>query len=142
MDVQFALKPQFSLFFPFLGHFLSNINRLYLFGSVCRVSVVSCWSVCLFSHQCRTILITVAIVIAVVQAPSRVWLCDSMNCSMPDFPVLHYLSPRVCSDSYPLSWWCHPTVSSSVIPFSSYSQSFPESGSFPMTGSPHQLAKL
>ena len=40
-------------------------------------------------------------------------------------------SPRVCSNSCPLSWWCHPTISSSVIPFSSYPQSFPTSGSFP-----------
>ena len=42
-------------------------------------------------------------------------------------------SPRVCSNSCPLSWWCHQTISSSVIPFSSCLQSFPESGSFPMS---------
>ena len=40
------------------------------------------------------------------------------------------LSPRVCSNSCPLSWWCHPTISSSVTPFSSCPQSFPASGSF------------
>ena len=44
------------------------------------------------------------------------------------------LSPRVCSDSCPLSWWCHPTISSSVTPFSSCVQSFPASESFPMSG--------
>ena len=38
-----------------------------------------------------------------------------------------------CSDSCPLSSWYHPTISSSVVPFSSYLQSFPASGSFPMT---------
>ena len=37
------------------------------------------------------------------------------------------------SNSYPLSWWCHPTVLSSVIPFSSHRQSFPASGSFQMS---------
>ena len=42
-------------------------------------------------------------------------------------------SPRVCSDSCPSSWWCHPTISSSVTPFSSCPQSFPASGSFPMS---------
>ena len=42
-------------------------------------------------------------------------------------------SPRVCSNSYPLSQWCHPTISSSVIPFFSYLQSFPASGSFLMS---------
>ena len=41
--------------------------------------------------------------------------------------------PGVCSDSCPLSWWCHPTISSSVIPFSFCLQSFPASGSFPMS---------
>ena len=40
------------------------------------------------------------------------------------------LSPGVCSDSYPLNWWCHPTISSSVVPFSSCLQSFPASESF------------
>ena len=43
------------------------------------------------------------------------------------------LSPRVCSDSRPLSWWCHPTISSSVTPFTSFPQYFPASGSFPMS---------
>ena len=42
------------------------------------------------------------------------------------------LSPRVCSNSCPLSQWCHPVISSSVIPLSSFLQSFPASGSFPM----------
>ena len=37
------------------------------------------------------------------------------------------LSPRVCSNSYPLSWWCHQIISSSVTPFSSCPQSLPES---------------
>ena len=41
-------------------------------------------------------------------------------------------TPRACSNSGPLSWWCHPTISSSVSPFSSCLQSFPASGSFPM----------
>ena len=41
-------------------------------------------------------------------------------------------TPRAYADSCPLSQWCHPTISSSVIPFSSNLQSFPASGSFPM----------
>ena len=43
------------------------------------------------------------------------------------------LSPGVCSNSCPLSQWYHPTISSSVIPFCSCLQSFPASGSFPMS---------
>ena len=43
------------------------------------------------------------------------------------------LSPRVYSNSCPLSQWCYPTMSSSAAPFSSCPQSFPASGSFPMS---------
>ena len=42
-------------------------------------------------------------------------------------------TPRVYSNSCPLSWWCHPAISSSVIPFSSCPQSLAASGSFPMS---------
>ena len=42
-------------------------------------------------------------------------------------------SPGACSNSCSLSWWCYPTISSSVSPFSSCPQSFPASGSFPMS---------
>ena len=42
-------------------------------------------------------------------------------------------TPGVYSNSHPLSQWCHPTISSSVIPFSSCLESFPASGSFPMS---------
>ena len=52
-----------------------------------------------------------------------------MDCSMPGF--LSIINSRVCSNSCPLSQWCHPTISSSVIPCSSCLQYFPASGSFP-----------
>ena len=42
-------------------------------------------------------------------------------------------TPRACSNSYPSSRWCHPTISSSVVPFSSGLQFFPASGSFTMS---------
>ena len=42
------------------------------------------------------------------------------------------LTPRVCSNSCPLTQWCHPTISFSVAPFSSCPQSSPASGSFPV----------
>ena len=47
-------------------------------------------------------------------------LCDPMDCS----------TPGICSNSCPLSWWCHTTISSSVVPFSSCPQSLPASGTF------------
>ena len=49
------------------------------------------------------------------------WTAARLPCPSP--------SPRSCSNSVPLSQWCHPTISSSVIPFSSCPQYFPESGS-------------
>ena len=56
-------------------------------------------------------------------AQSCLTLCDLLDYSTPGFPVLHYL--WVCSNSGPLSWWCCPTISFSVAPFSSCPQSFP-----------------
>ena len=58
-------------------------------------------------------------------------LCNLMNRSMPGLPVHHQL--RVPSDSRPSSQWCHPAISSSVIPFSSCPQSLSASKSFPMS---------
>ena len=52
------------------------------------------------------------------------------------------LSPRVCSNSCPLSQWCHPTITSSIISFSSCPQSFPATGSFPVSRSLHQVLKV
>ena len=67
----------------------------------------------------------------VVQSLSSVWLCAPWTAA-PRLPCPS-LSPGVCSDSCTLSQWYHPTISSSVIPFSSCPQSFPASGSFPMS---------
>ena len=67
----------------------------------------------------------------VVQSLSCVWLWSHelqhtrLPCPSP--------SSGACSNSCPLSWWCHPTISSSVVPFSSCPQSCPASGSFQMS---------
>ena len=55
-------------------------------------------------------------------------LCDPMDWSTPGFPVHHQL-PEF-TQSCPLSQWCHPTISSSAVPFSSHLQSFLASGSY------------
>ena len=60
-------------------------------------------------------------------------LCDPMNCSMHARLPHPLLSPWVCSNSCPLSQWYHPTISSSVTPFSSCPQSLTASGSLPMS---------
>ena len=55
-----------------------------------------------------------------------------MDCSTPGLPVHHQL-PELAQTHVQLSHWCHPTISSSVVPFSSCLQSFPASGSFPLS---------
>ena len=59
-------------------------------------------------------------------------LCNPMDCSRPGLPVHHQLLELV-QTLVPSTRWCHPTISSSVVPFSSCPQSFSESGSFPMS---------
>ena len=59
-------------------------------------------------------------------------LCDPMNLSTPGLPVHHQL-PEFTQTQRPSSRWCHPAISSSVVPFSSCPQSFPASGSFQMS---------
>ena len=60
-------------------------------------------------------------------------LYDPVNCSTSGYPVLHSLLEFAQMHMSALSQWYHPTFSSSVIPFSSCPQSFPASGSFPMS---------
>ena len=58
--------------------------------------------------------------------------CDLMDYSTPDFCVCHQI-PGAYTNSCTLSRWCHPIISSSVVPFCSCLQSFPASGSFQMS---------
>ena len=69
---------------------------------------------------------------------SRQALCSLSDCSIPGFPGLQYLS--ILLNSCPLSECCHLTISSSPTPFCL--QSFPASGSFPMSQRSHQVAKV
>ena len=80
------------------------------------------WSIKWQMYQCY-------IVSSVTQSCLILWLhglqLTRLPCPSP--------TPEVYSNSCPSSRWCHPTISSSVAPFSSCLQSFPESGSFPMS---------
>ena len=84
----------------------------------------------LHPHQCY-MRIPISATLGIVQSLSPVQLLATpwtqnarLPCPLP--------TPRGCSNACPLSQWCHPTISSSVVPFSSYLQSFPAAGSFPM----------
>ena len=75
------------------------------------------------------------------EAPFELLLfcCSLMSNSLQPHGLQHArlpcpsLSPGVCLNSCPLSQWYHPTISCSVVPFSSCPQSFPASGSFPVS---------
>ena len=101
---------------------------------ICRVHTDSCaeWelqkSTCLKGWKIR--LCTGQLQFISV-AQSCLTLCNPMNRSTPGLPVHH--QRQVCSNSCPLSQWCHPSISSSVVPFSSCLQPFPASGSFQMS---------
>ena len=61
-------------------------------------------------------------------------ICDPMDCSTPGFPVPHHLPELAQTHVHGVSdGWTHPTISSSVVPFSSCLQSFPVSGYFLMS---------
>ena len=69
---------------------------------------------------------------------SSVWLLSRVRLFVTPWTAVCWPScpsptPRVYLNSCPLSWWCHPTISYSVSPFSSCLQSFPASGSFQMS---------
>ena len=120
----------------------SNLIVLSIFcilTEFCCMSSNSCWKrnikifnyVCvficyLFSFCCFLLHIFWDIIITIYDST----LCDLMNCSPPGFAVHHYLLDFA---QIHLSRWCHPTISPSVTPFSSCPQSFPASGSFPMS---------
>ena len=79
-----------------------------------------------------------------LQSPLSLWLCVQFSCSVMSDSLRPHESqharppcpsptPGVYSNSCPSSRWCNPTISSSVVPFSSCPQSLPASGSFPMS---------
>ena len=83
----------------------SNLEQYFIFTTMPQFSSVA--------HSCLT-------------------LCDPMDHSMPGLPCISP-TPWVYPNSCPLNQWCHTTISSSVIPFSSCLQSFWASGSFQMS---------
>ena len=114
---------------------LSKINWPQDCGLISGWSILLYWSICLFSLLISHYFDYCNFVVLFSQfssvAQSCLTLCDPLDCSMPGLPVHH--SSWNYSNSCPLSWWCHQTISSSVVPFSSCLQSFPASGSLQMS---------
>ena len=120
----------------------STNHRKFLFLAISKQHILFCWHL-----EYRKGFSSIELVQSLKSCPT---LWESMDCSMADLLVLHYLLEFVQIHSWTnlelfklitLSWWCHLTTSSSVIPFS-YPQSFPASGSFPHTHSKENASVL
>ena len=110
------------------------------------ISIIMLWSHCCYWCLCSVHLWIVCYKnhpLIYVKINYFNFICDQFSSVMSDSLQPHGLqhtrlfcpsqTSKACSDSYPSSRWGHPTISSSVIPFSSCLQSFPASGSFPMS---------
>ena len=106
-----------------LFHFLQNSDRLLtIVRQPLTSSYIAWYPAFVFCYS----------IVVVVQPLSPVQLFVTLWTAARRLPSSS-LSPGVCSNSCPLSQWCHPTISSSVVLFSSCLQSFPASGSFQMS---------
>ena len=122
------------MLFPFV--FFSKTPMIQMLGMLNIVPEVSeTLLITLYSLLCSTSVISTILYLPV----SVQFSCSVMSNSLWLHGLQHARPPcpspipRACSNSCPSSQWCHPTISSSVIPFSSCLQSFPASGSFPMS---------
>ena len=97
-----------------------------------------------FSHwgQCKTLLFSLDVVQVLIPSNTLTLLLFSLSAvsnSLQPYGLQHMRLPcpspypGASSNSCPLSWWCHPTISSSVIPSHACLLSFPASGYFPMS---------
>ena len=86
----------------------------------------------IFLSIAESYLDTTCVLAVVVQSLSHVQIFATQQTAAHQ-AFLSFTIPRISSNSCPLNRWCHPTMSSSVIPFSSCLQSFPSSGSFPVS---------
>ena len=109
----------------------SNVNQGYM-GLFLNSQF---YSVCHASFLCLHHAVLINIVLYSVQFSSVAQSCMTLYDPCPSQharPPCPSPTPGVHPNPCPLCWWCHPTISSSVIPFSSCTQSFPASGAFQM----------
>ena len=99
-----------------------------LLGSYKFMNGIPSWWIVIFINNVSPLVI---FILSFSVSGSCLTICDPMNCSMPNCPVLYYLTEL--AQSHVHCQWCHPTISSSVIPSSSFIQSFQASGSSQMS---------
>ena len=122
-------------------------------GFLCIISYICMWTYNYFYNMSSKIISFKTVILRVnlwfhLRFSSVQFSCSVMSDSLRHHGPQHARppcpspAPRVHPNSCPLSWWCHPTISSSVVLFSSCPQSFPASGSFKWIRSSHQVARV
>ena len=112
--------------------YLSNQNNKVLYIVACDIWNWGLWEIVQNPPYFRGFLVALPRNVVVVQSLSCVQFLQPHGLQHIRLPCPS-LPPPICWDSYPWSWWCYLTFSSSVTPFSSCPQSFPASRSFPMS---------
>ena len=107
-----------------------TLSHIYIY-----IYMYTCMYIYICIYVCIYISLFLKIQFSSIQFSSEAQLCQTLWPHGLQHARLPCLSPTpgACSNSCPLSQWCHPTISSSVVPFSSWPQSFPASGSFPIS---------
>ena len=120
-------SPQIQHFFATQGPVGSTQSALFYYAVM-----VDLWKLCFWGGRKVWQLIGTEMFSSVqsLRVMSNSLQPHGLQHSRPPCPSL---TPGVYSNSCLLHWWCHPTISSSVVPFSSCPQSFPASGSFPVS---------
>ena len=85
------------------------------------------------AFSCLNFTLCLGLQFSSVQSLSCVWLSVTLWTARHTRPPCPSPTPGACSNSCPSNQWCHPTISSSVVPFSSFLPSFPASGSSPVS---------
>ena len=101
-----------------------------LLGSYKFMNGIPSWWIVIFINNVSPLVI---FILSFSVSGSCLTICDPMNCSMPNCPVLYYLTEL--AQSHVHCQWCHPTISSFVSSYSPLPQSFPASGAFPVSQS-------
>ena len=112
----------------------------YLCESVSGFCILFYGSICLFFQLYHTVWIAIALSVHFSRSVISNYLQPkglqhtSLPCPSP--------TPQACSNSSPLSWWCHPTISSSVVPFSHAFNLSQHQGLFQWVGPSHRVATV
>ena len=134
--IMVATKSRFTAGFPFNKLNIKFIVKNNTLKKLCKFPLNLYLLICIHLQRDTFIYSSVHF--------SRSLLSNSLRHHEPkhDRPPCPSPTPRVHPNPYLLSQWCHPSISSSAVPFSSCPQAFPASGSFQMSHSSHEVAKV